>query len=128
MLLVGLIFGLSGVKPVPVILLAQALNGVLLPGVAVFLLIAVNDRSLMGRRGLNGWFSNTLMSAVTGVALLLGCVAVARAAAGAGGAEAPPLGSVLLVASVLALLGALPIARSIMRRRGSGSDSERSAL
>ncbi|HMB53664.1 MAG TPA: divalent metal cation transporter, partial [Thermoanaerobaculia bacterium] len=49
----GLVFGLSGVRPVPVILVAQALNGVLLPWVAVFLLLAVNDRGLMGER-LNG--------------------------------------------------------------------------
>ncbi len=113
----GLAFGLSGVQPVPVIVLAQALNGVLLPGVAVFLLLAVNDRRLMGDDGLNGWLSNTLMTAVTYVALLLGCVALGRAAATAFGATTPEPRSAVIVASVLALLVALPIGRLVRRRR-----------
>ena len=43
----GLAFGLSNARPIPAILLAQALNGVLLPVVSVFLLRVVNDARLM---------------------------------------------------------------------------------
>jgi manganese transport protein len=50
-LAVGVGFGVAGVRPIPAILLAQALNGVLLPFAAVFLLLVVNDRALMGERG-----------------------------------------------------------------------------
>ncbi|MCB1055582.1 MAG: divalent metal cation transporter, partial [Acidobacteria bacterium] len=59
-LLAGVVFGLSGLRPIPVIVLAQALNGLLLPLVAVFLLLAVNDRRLMRSEGLNGPFANLL--------------------------------------------------------------------
>ena len=68
----GIGFGLSGVRPVPAIILAQALNGILLPFAAVFLLLAVNDRGLMGEAGLNGTLANLAMSLVVLVALLLG--------------------------------------------------------
>jgi manganese transport protein len=53
-LLTGVAFGTADVQPIPAIIAAQALNGVVLPFVAVYLLIAVNDRALMGARGLNG--------------------------------------------------------------------------
>lgn len=41
-LLTGILFGLTGVQPVPAIILAQALNGILLPLIAVFLFIVIN--------------------------------------------------------------------------------------
>jgi Mn2+/Fe2+ NRAMP family transporter len=44
-LAVGVACGVSGLRPVPAILLAQAANGVLLPVVAFFLFRAVNDRA-----------------------------------------------------------------------------------
>lgn len=79
----GVAFGLSGVRPVPVILVAQALNGVLLPGVAAFLFVAVNDRRLVGGRGLNGPLSNGSMVVVLAVAVLLGARGVVSAGAAA---------------------------------------------
>ena len=71
-LLVGVASALTAVRPVQVIVLAQALNGVLLPFVAIFLLVVVNDRELMGKRGLNHWAGNLAMSSVVAVTLLLG--------------------------------------------------------
>jgi len=41
------IIGISGLKPIHVIILAQAVNGFVLPFVAVFLLLVVNDKELM---------------------------------------------------------------------------------
>ncbi len=116
-LAVGLAFGLSGVRPVPVIVLAQALNGVLLPVAALFLLVAVNDRDLMGEKGLNGAVSNLLMAAVTGVALVLGASGVGRAFAAALGRPVPGDRLLLGIAAVAALLVAWPVARAIRRRR-----------
>ncbi len=46
-LLIGIILSAIGLKPVPVILFAQAANGVLLPIIAFYLLWAVNNRKLM---------------------------------------------------------------------------------
>jgi Mn2+/Fe2+ NRAMP family transporter len=87
-LLVGVVFGLAGVKPVPAILLAQALNGVLLPFVAVFLTMAVNDRALMGAQ-VNGRWANRLLLPVVAATLLLGVKGVVSAGAATFGLTAP---------------------------------------
>ena len=47
-LLVGLGFSLTGIKPVSLIFLAQVANGILLPVIAGFLLWVANDRDLLG--------------------------------------------------------------------------------
>lgn len=72
---VGVLLGVLGVRPVPAILFAQAANGILLPAVAVFLLVAVNDKRLMGSRR-NRIASNLVGAAVVLVATLLGARAL----------------------------------------------------
>jgi Mn2+/Fe2+ NRAMP family transporter len=74
----GALFAATGVRPVPAILFAQVANGVLLPAIALFLLLAVNDAGRMGR------WRNTLAMNIAGglvvlVALGLGGWAVYRA-------------------------------------------------
>ncbi|MEO1365859.1 MAG: divalent metal cation transporter [Acidobacteriota bacterium] len=76
----GVAFGLSGVRPLPVILAAQALNGLLLPMIAAFLFVAVNDRASMGEH-VNGRGANAAMGLVVAVATLLGVRGLLRAAA-----------------------------------------------
>lgn len=77
-LLVGTAFAVAGVRPVPAILFAQAANGLLLPAVALFLLLAVNDaRSMGGKR--NGVLSNLLGGAVVLVTLVLGVRGILQA-------------------------------------------------
>jgi len=71
-LLTGLLFGLLGVQPIPAIILAQAINGILLPIVAVFLILAVNDRELIPEKYVNSAWSNTLMLLIVGVTCFLG--------------------------------------------------------
>ena len=46
-LLTGLIFGVSEVKPIPVIILAQAVNGILLPFLAIAILLVLNNKKIM---------------------------------------------------------------------------------
>lgn len=99
----GIAFGLSGVRPEPVILLAQALNGLLLPFVAVFLLLAVNDGRWMGERHRSGIWSNGLGVIVTGVTFGLGLWWLTKAAARAFGT--PPISGTVVVAA--AALGAV---------------------
>jgi len=79
----GMGFALADVKPIPAIILAQALNGVLLPFVAVFLLLAVNDVRLMGPRHRNGRLSNTVMVAAVVATVLLGALGVWQAVSSA---------------------------------------------
>ncbi len=117
-LAVGLGFGVSGVQPVPVIIVAQALNGVLLPVAAVFLLVAVNDPRIMGK-STNHALSNAIMVLVSLVTLLLGTSNVLRAVARALGREAPGQATVFLVSAVLAVAITTPIMRSVRRRSHS---------
>ena len=70
-LLIGAGLAVLGIRPVPAIVFAQAANGILLPTIAVFLLIAVNDRRWMGERG-NGPVANLLGGVVVLVATVLG--------------------------------------------------------
>ena len=98
-----------------VILLAQALNGFLLPLVAVFLLLAVNDRELLGAR-VNGALSNTLMVATVAVTVLLGLRGVARALATALDTTFPETWVLAACAAVI-VLAAVPLARTVQRRR-----------
>jgi manganese transport protein len=71
----GLAFASAGIRPVPAILFAQVANGLLLPAVALFLLLAVNDRKWMGDRA-NGPVLNALGALVVLVTLVLGGRAV----------------------------------------------------
>jgi manganese transport protein len=71
-LCVGLIFGLLDVRPIPAIIIAQALNGILLPFVTAFLFLVVNDRHLLPGQYANGHLSNMLMLLVFIVVCMLG--------------------------------------------------------
>lgn len=116
-LLFGLGFGVAGVRPIPVILLAQAFNGVLLPLVAIFLLWSVNDRRLMGQAGLNGPVSNALMVGVVLVSLVLGVTNVMRAGAAALGLPAPDERDLLVASGFAAVVLLVPVVRGVLRRR-----------
>lgn len=70
-LLCGALFGLLEVRPVPVILVAQALNGVLLPVVAVFLFVVMNDRRQLGEAS-NGVLQNLGLGMVVLLTIALG--------------------------------------------------------
>ncbi len=75
----GWLFALTGVKPIPAIVAAQAANGFLLPFVAVFLWVVVNDRRLMPPAYRNGWKANVLMGVVVAVVTLLGAYNIWKA-------------------------------------------------
>jgi Mn2+/Fe2+ NRAMP family transporter len=68
----GLLFGSIGLKPIPAIIAAQALNGLILPFVSIFLWFAVNSRALMGDDHLNSVAGNLLFGLVVWITLLLG--------------------------------------------------------
>jgi manganese transport protein len=74
----GAAFAATGLRPVPAILFAQVANGVLLPAVAGFLLLVVNDRRAMGDR-VNGPLSNAVGAAVLLVAVVLGLRGISAA-------------------------------------------------
>jgi len=78
-LVVGLGFGMSDVKPVPAIILAQALNGLVLPFVSIFLVFVINNPQLMNKEGLNKRRNNIQMGIVVWITLNLGFFNVLKA-------------------------------------------------
>lgn len=67
----GAVVAILGTRPVPLILLAQIVNGLVLPIVAVVLLIAMNDRSRLGN-AVNGRSGNLAGIVVVLLCALLG--------------------------------------------------------
>lgn len=78
-LLVGTIFSVIGIRPIPAIILAQAINGVLLPIVTIALLFAANDKELLGAAYANGFWSNIFTLFIVGVTCFLGLNNIWRA-------------------------------------------------
>lgn len=65
---IGIITSATGFSPMQILLLAQALNGILLPIVAIYLLIIMNNKKLLGE------YSNKLLTNVLGIAIVLVCI------------------------------------------------------
>lgn len=75
---VGAVAALAGLQPVPLIVFAQLVNGLLLPMVAMVLLLAMNDRRRLGEH-VNGWRGNVAGGLVVLLCIVLGVRAVALA-------------------------------------------------
>ena len=69
---IGLLFGLLTVKPIPAIILAQAINGILLPLVVAFLVLAINDRRLLAAQYTNVAWQNLLALLIFTITCFLG--------------------------------------------------------
>ena len=116
-LLTGIVFGLADVHPVPAIVLAQALNGVMLPLVAIVVLLAVNDRDTVGSSRLPGSGHLALLSLAVTVTVMLGTSGVVRAAAAALGLAPPSVGAVMAVTALVVACAAWPTARAVRALR-----------
>lgn len=81
-LLIGFIFGFSGVKPIPVILTVQALNGFVLPLLTYFLILLVNDRKVIPTANQHGLVYNLFLLSIFGITLLIGLNNVDKAITG----------------------------------------------
>lgn len=119
-LLTGILFGLTGVQPVPAIILAQALNGILLPLIAVFLFIVINHPGLVGKPGRNGFFANAVMTAVVFISVLLGVANILKAGGAAFGYSLPSEQSMLIIAAICAAVIFIPVLNIVKRNRSAG--------
>lgn len=115
-LLIGIIFGITDIRPIPAIILAQALNGILLPFVAVFLLLVVNDRKLMGN-GINSIFLNICTGFVVFVTILLGVTNLTKAITRLFHISVPGGIIMLIISGVITLVVSIPVYRMILNRR-----------
>ena len=77
-IVVGAVLSLTGIRPITIILYAQFANGLLLPIIAGFLLIAMNRKELLGENA-NGLGANLLGAGVLLVTAGLGLRLVLRA-------------------------------------------------
>jgi Mn2+/Fe2+ NRAMP family transporter len=74
-IVVGSVTAFTSIHPVPLIILAQVVNGFMLPVVALALLVAMNDRERLGSH-VNGWRGNLTGGVVALLCLVLGARAV----------------------------------------------------
>lgn len=70
-LVTGFLIGISGVKPIPVILIVQVLNGLILPLLVIFLILVINDPDLIPTSFRHGLLYNVLLMVVLGAVLLI---------------------------------------------------------
>jgi manganese transport protein len=73
--IVGAGFAFAGERPIDAILVAQAANGLLLPIVACFLLVAMNRRTLLGEHVNRAW-ANVLGAGVVLIVTGLGVLKI----------------------------------------------------
>lgn len=71
-LLTGFAFGISGIKPIPVILAVQALNGLILPLLTYFLILIVNDSKVVPDQYRHAAWYNLVLLAILGTTLIIG--------------------------------------------------------
>lgn len=70
--LTGFLVGISGVKPIPVILLVQALNGLVLPLLTAFLILLINDPDIVPAAFRPSVYYNGILSLIFGSILFIG--------------------------------------------------------
>jgi manganese transport protein len=75
----GAALALTGIKPISIILAAQFANGLLLPIIAIFLLVVMNQKKQLGQY-VNKWLGNTLGAIVVIVTAGLGIRIILSAA------------------------------------------------
>jgi Mn2+/Fe2+ NRAMP family transporter len=71
-LLTGFAFGISGIKPIPVILAVQALNGLILPLLTYFLILIVNDSKVVPTQYRHAAWYDLVLLIILGITLIIG--------------------------------------------------------
>jgi len=116
-LVVGLLFGYLEVEPIPAIILAQALNGLILPFISIFLIFVINDTKLMGKNGVNGWISNFFMAIIVWITLILGFSNILGAVSKAATISNYAKFASVEIVSILSLLLSISIFVSVYKMR-----------
>jgi manganese transport protein len=83
-LITGFFFGISGIKPIPVILTVQALNGLILPLLVVLLIGLINSPLIIPAQYRHGVVHNAVLLLTMGSVLLIGLNQVEKTLIAAG--------------------------------------------
>lgn len=70
-IIIGIVTSATGFEPIQILLLAQALNGIILPVVAIYLLIIMNNKKLLGDYA-NKWINNLIGIIIVAICVFLG--------------------------------------------------------
>jgi Mn2+/Fe2+ NRAMP family transporter len=71
-LFIGTFFSLLDYHPVFVIILAQAVNGLILPFVAISIFFVINDKNIISGKSRNGLVANVILMLIVGIVIFLG--------------------------------------------------------
>lgn len=112
-LAVGVLFGLLQLQPVPVIILAQALNGIILPAIAVILFLLMNNGRILLAEHQNGTVYNIITGGVVYLTVLIGLTNLFRAGSGAFGFELPNQTIILIASLLIFLLMIIPVIKKL---------------
>lgn len=116
-LLVGWGMGMAQFKPVPVIILAQAFNGLLLPLMVSFLIWVANDARVLPKEYLNRPWQNIAMALVLFISVVLGISKLVKAVSQAMGWELIQGSNVWMVGTLLSAATIYPILRIAFKLR-----------
>ncbi|MDX1637779.1 MAG: Nramp family divalent metal transporter [Balneolaceae bacterium] len=114
---IGILFGVLQVQPVPAIILAQALNGIILPFIAVVLLVMMNNARLLDRTAINTPLQNGVMGLIVLATLVVGLSNLAKALSGVLPVSIADKEILLYASVIIALLLCWPVIRTIQRYR-----------
>ena len=117
-LMIGFLTGISGVRPIPVILIVQALNGLILPILVIFLILVANDHRLIPEQFRHGHLYNALLLVVLGAVTSISLNNVDKAMISAFDINH---GGHLTVVLILSALTVIAVAGLVYRQRLSGA-------
>lgn len=119
-LLVGFAFGISEVKPIPVILAVQALNGLVLPLLTAYLILLINDPAIVPSEHRPSPFYNVVLLIIFGSVLLMGLNNIDKSVSSW---VAMPTGHIMLISTIsIALTGYLALKLFAWNKKTTGLD------
>ncbi len=113
---VGLLFGLLELQPVPVIILAQALNGIILPVIAVILFLMMNQTIILPEQHQNRTFYNILSGFVVYLTVLIGFTNLLRALSRGLDFPLPDQRFIFFTSAVIFALLIIPVIKKMYNR------------
>ncbi|NBC25433.1 MAG: divalent metal cation transporter [Bacteroidetes bacterium] len=113
---IGLLFGVMQLQPVPVIILAQALNGIILPVIAVILFLLMNNPRVLPANHQNGTVTNVLTGIVTWLTILIGLTNLLKASSRIGHFDLPNQTVIVAISIVLFLFVIIPLIKGGLNR------------
>lgn len=121
---IGLLFGMMQLQPVPIIILAQALNGLILPVIAVILFLLMNNERVLPGSHRNGHLYNVMMSIVVYLTLLIGVTNLFRAGSRVLGAETINESLLVLISLGIFLIVIIPTLKRFYKSEQPQSTDE----